>query len=164
MRDGARLQSHLHHAQSQVPLERIKVAVAMKQFMALGDAECRDERVDGSAHRHSTCAERSVISSGGERDFAAHHWPEFERREVPADAVKIEIRAKSLQDFSENQIAYKQVLGCEPLVEQIGFPSRAAVEVIDPDRCIHPSHERPSTIPTRRMVTALPFKLAATPT
>src|SRR5260370_41957885 len=108
MRDGARLQSHLHHAQSQVPLERIKVAVAMKQFMALGDAECRDERVDGSAHRHSTCAKRSVISSGGERDFAAHHWPEFERREVPAHPAKSGCRAKTLEAISENTSSYKQ--------------------------------------------------------
>lgn len=142
-------------------LERIEVAIAMKQLMAFDDTECRDNRVDGFAHGHAARAQRPVITRRRNCDLTAGHRAKFECGEVSEGALKFEIRSKSLQYFHQNQIAHQQVLRSKQPIEQIGPGSRAPVEVIDLHRSIHHGHECASTISAYSVEIALPFELAA---
>jgi hypothetical protein len=47
------------YTQAQTTLEGVEVAIAREPPMALHDAQTRDERVDGLAHR---CTERPIIA------------------------------------------------------------------------------------------------------
>jgi hypothetical protein len=51
----------MNHAQSEMRLEGVEVAVAMKKFVPLCEAESSNQAVDGCANRDSAFSEEAVI-------------------------------------------------------------------------------------------------------
>src|SRR5208283_1830849 len=133
--------SSLYDPETQVALERIEVAVAMKKVMVLDDAKRRDDRVDRAARRHPASPQRAVIASGGNRDFMAAHGTKFESGENPLDTPKVGFGGEALQHFGHDQIADDKLRGREA-AERIGFGCRPAIEVVDPHRRIDHDHRR----------------------
>ena len=161
MRVKTAQRSGLEHAKTKMALEAVKVAVGMKQHMAVPDAERRDQRVYRFAHRHALSPEGAVILRGGKRDLAPRHRAEFERLEMPPRPVEVEIGSESLQNLDKNQVADQKALRSKQALKQLSFGRRLAVEIIHPDGGIDESHEGASAVAPHRVEIAFPFELAA---
>ena len=62
----------MNNQKSQVPLERIEIAIAMQQLVLLFDAECCNQAIDGLANGVATTTQRLKVFRGGHRKvFAA---------------------------------------------------------------------------------------------
>ena len=134
-------------------LEGIEVAVAMKKFMAFGNAKRRDNRVDGAARRHAARSERAVIAGCGKSDFMATHRAKFERSENAHNTQKVGFGCEALQHFGHDQIADNELRRWE-MTKRISLGSRTTVEVVDPYRGIDDDHLR--GLRSRRMALRSP--------
>ncbi len=142
-------------------LERVEIAIAMKERMIVPDAERRDHCVDRLAHRHAACPQEAIVSCRGDRYFPPDHRPEFKPVKQPACPVEFGLGAKTLQDFRQNEVSDQQPFGSEQPVKQIGFGSAVAVEVIDPNRGVRHDHGGQSPVAPHSLEVAFPLKLAS---
>ncbi|GEM_PF-3723234 len=81
--------STLYHAQAEMALERVEIAVAVKQRMAVPDAEGRDQRIDRRADGDAPSPQEPVIPRRDNRDFAIHHRRALERPEAGERARRV---------------------------------------------------------------------------
>src|SRR5581483_7790995 len=132
--------STLYHAQAEMALERVEIAVAVKQRMAVPDAEGRDQRIDGRADGDASSSQEPVIPRRADRNFTVHHGGALERPEAGERACGVVLGAEPLQNLGKNQIPDQQPSRVHQTIEQIGFGAGRPVEVVDPDGGIDQDH------------------------
>lgn len=81
---------------------RLKVAVIMKEGMALFDAKRANDDIYGFAHRHSSRAQKAIISCSLDGKRIAQHRSDSELAEVPLDQGSMMLVAGALKNFDEN--------------------------------------------------------------
>ena len=99
MRDAA---LRPYDAQSQVALEGVEVAVAMKKVMSFGDTKCRYNGVDGAANRYPAGTERAMVMRGGKRDLPPDHRAKLERGKNFFRALEGTLGREALQHFGHD--------------------------------------------------------------
>ncbi|HZP44595.1 MAG TPA: hypothetical protein VFB15_03005 [Candidatus Binataceae bacterium] len=127
------LASAFKNAQAEITLERLKIAVAMQKFVTLDDAESCDQDINRLARRNAAPPERAKVLRRRNGRIRPANRHTLQHPQHPARAMKVQVRAKTLQYLDQNQIAEQQPLSAEQAIQQIGFAGRPPVEVIDPD-------------------------------
>lgn len=75
----------MNHTQTEVLLEGIEVAVAVKKGMTVGEAERRDQAIERFAYRFAPATQRSVVSGRSGREFEAARFKDLELAKLPQD-------------------------------------------------------------------------------
>src|SRR5579885_245181 len=149
------MSSAFYHAQAEMALKRVEIAVAMKQLVMVDDTKARDQRVDCLAHGDAALSEDSKVLCGGDGGVPPANPDPWQLIQFPARAMKVQVRAEALQDFGQDEIAEQRPLSGQQAIQQIGFAARPPVKVIDPDGAIYQDH-----VGSRRIASRSPSHLS----
>src|SRR5262249_20308313 len=130
--------------QPQVPDEWIEVAIAVKQRVMIGDAACRDQRIDGLAHRNAAATQVAMVACRLQRDLEPTVVDYLKPAEEAPGKIEVSFRCETLQHFRQDEIADADDLGAEEPVEPVGFGCDPAAKKVDPDAGVDEDHRLPA--------------------
>src|SRR5882724_7214015 len=126
--------------QTEVGRETIEIAIIVQQAVPALNAEGRDDEVGGRANCDSMSSERPIVSRRLHGDAVVEHAFDFELAHFPLDLLGVQIVARPLQNFEQDNIANDdpgEILDCLELTN--GFGAGLAY-LRDPDRAIDDDH------------------------
>src|SRR5271165_4862551 len=88
--------------QSELMLERVEVAVAVQESVALFQAEGSDPTVNGSAHCVALLSESAVVLSRCNREIVAAGREDLKFQQLVANSDKVSLLSDSLKNFAQN--------------------------------------------------------------
>ena len=112
----------------------IKIVVVVQKIVFILDAECSDEAVYSLANRYPFAAQQTEVARALQGETGVDHLYLGEFAERPASFLKINILAKALQHFRQDQIANQDRPLIHHLMKIICLKVLDPVEVIDPHR------------------------------
>jgi len=77
--------------QSQVGLKTVEVAILVQQLMAVFNAKCGDNAVDGFADREALLAQCQVVLRGSEGQFSATRVKDRELQQILFESTKLSL-------------------------------------------------------------------------
>src|SRR5579885_250036 len=141
--------SAFDHAKAKMTLEGVEIAIAMQQFVTMGDTKGRDQRIDCLADGDAALPEGSKVPRSCDGGVAPPDRHALQLLQLPTRPMKIQVRAEALQDFSQDEIPQQWPLRGQQAIQQIGFAGPPPVEIIDPDRAIYEDHAGSRRIASR---------------
>jgi hypothetical protein len=93
----------MQHAKPQVLLEKVEVAIAMKELVALLNTECGNQAIDGTPNGNTKPTQDSIIPGRLDGKLIAADFKDRKLVERLQRRGKLGIVANSLQDFGQNQ-------------------------------------------------------------
>jgi hypothetical protein len=103
----------------------------VQQFVPCVQAESSDNAIDGLSHGISAFPQRSVVLSGGDRQFFAARIEDMKLQEFVADHRKSRITVDALKHFAQNQIRESKALRRHFVIQPGGLRVLDASQVID---------------------------------
>src|SRR5215469_12026829 len=150
--------SSFYYAQPQMTLERVEVTIAMKQLVIFDNAEARDKRIDSLAHGDSPTPQCAKILRCRDCNGSSPNRHTLQYIQLPTHAMEVQVRAKTLQNLDQDQVAEQGPLSGQQTVQQISFRRWPPVEVINPDGRIDQDHSL--TKRSRRIASRSPSHLS----
>ena len=89
----------MNYPQAEEALERIEIAVSMKEGVVFLQAECRDPTVDGLANREASASQLAIVVGGCESQLGASGREYRELQKAITDVCRLAL-GHSLQDFA----------------------------------------------------------------
>jgi hypothetical protein len=125
---------------TEVLLKGVKVAVAVKQGMAVQEAKACDEAVNCLADGMAAPSEETIVLRGNYREFFASGWKDGEPGEFAPDTPEGGFLPDALQDCAQDEVGKSERLSLELAVEPVGVWIHCSAEVVDPDSGVDDGH------------------------
>jgi len=100
-------------------LERIEIAITMKQLVALGDAEGSDQRINRRPHSNAFSPQEAIIARRCSSDLVAADVAKIKLIEALQGASGVNLGAEALQYLSEDQVPDQQPPRTHQLIKQV---------------------------------------------
>ena len=113
--------------------KRIKIAVAVEQFVSVNDAARGDQRVDGFADGDAHCAQPPIIARGFDGDRFTADRDDRHRTHPLEHAGKLMLGIDALQYFRQNQIANGKRILTDQLIEKNDLRRLISAKRVNPD-------------------------------
>jgi hypothetical protein len=130
----------MHYLEIEVALERVEVAVAVKQGVAVPKTKACDEAVNYLADGMAAPPEETIVLPGCYRKFLSACAKDGEHRELAANPFECGFVADALQDFAKDEIGQTERPLPELAVEPAGVRIHCSAEVVDPDSSVDDGH------------------------
>jgi|HubBroStandDraft_1064217.scaffolds.fasta_scaffold246626_1 hypothetical protein len=130
----------MNHAQSEVLLERLEVAVVVKQLVALLNAESGDDAVGGLAYGHSLAPQRAKVLGRTHGKGCSHRFKNRECAKPFLGLKKSSVKADSLKNLAKNQAGEPDMFAIQRQPEPDCLRGDLSVQCIDPDAAVDDHH------------------------
>jgi hypothetical protein len=130
----------MHDLEIEVALERVEVAVAVKQGVAVQKTKACNEAVNYLADGMAAPSEETIVLRRGYRKFLSACVEDGEDGELAANPFECGFVADALEDFAKDEIGETERLLLELPVEPAGVRIHCSAEIVDPDSSVDNGH------------------------
>lgn len=116
-----------------MPDERVEIPVRIQKRESFFNAEPGDDDVGGLSNNDPFLAKRAEVVGALNGAGRSQHVERGYRRQPVFCSSVVRVRADSLQDFNQDDVADSYRFNSQDGFQRIGFPGWVAVEEIDPD-------------------------------
>lgn len=133
LRQPKRARSAGRNLQPKVPDERVKIPVRIQEGESFFDTEPGDNNIGGLSNGDLFLAKHAEVVGALNGAGRSQHVERGYRRQPGFCSSVVLVRADSLQDFNQDDVADSYRFNSQDGFQRIAFPGWAAVEEIDPD-------------------------------
>jgi hypothetical protein len=123
----------MEDAKPEVLFERIEVAVAMQQGVAMHDTESGDQAIDRSTDGDAGGSKMPIILRAEDGEIIAAGIEYFEVGQFFQSLCKDRIQSNALQHFAKNPICKTYSFDPDMAIKPDGMVVMASFVVVDPD-------------------------------
>lgn len=119
-----------------------KIAVPVQQRVAISDAECCDQTIDGFPNGAAPLAQSPEVFGRGNTEILAPSFKQFKLLQQRSHSKEFLVGSNTLQNLAQNQIGKPNFLAAQFLIEPFCFWVLRAAEVIYPHGRVDNHHLR----------------------